>query len=248
MKNSKSDVIKIKLDKEPYEEGQKIFTASSISIKPGINSLVGCNGSGKSTYLKQLETYLRHNDIPCCFYNDRQDGGFHKAETQLEFFGNPRLAASMFCSSEGERIVLGFSDIIGGLQNTFRKLQSQGHDTFVLGMDCFDSGMSVDMIEEIRDMFTDLVLPDAKNRYGINVYLVVAGNTFEWCEGLDINNIDIVTGKELCINTYNDWRDAVMETRKYKDKREEQFSKFREAEKEEVCRSIGAKGRRHFDD
>lgn len=64
-----------KIEKEPYEAGQKIFEYSRLTIEEGINILVGCNGSGKSTLLNTIKYELKTNHVPVIEYDNFHDGG-----------------------------------------------------------------------------------------------------------------------------------------------------------------------------
>ena len=66
---------KFKIEKEPYEEGQKIFEYNNLTIEEGINILVGCNGSRKSTLLNTIKYDLETNHIPVIEYDNLHVGG-----------------------------------------------------------------------------------------------------------------------------------------------------------------------------
>ena len=63
-----------KIEKEPYEEGQKIFEYSKLTIDEGINIFVGCNRSGKSTLLNTIKYDLETNHIPVIEYDNLHGG------------------------------------------------------------------------------------------------------------------------------------------------------------------------------
>jgi len=204
--------MRIKIDQHPYDEDQKLFDTEYITLKPGINSLVGCNGSGKSTFINAfLIPYLEKHKIDYYSYNDRIHGG-HTLMEEYTLKGNTNGLARMFISSEGERIV-------EGLGKTFSLLRykiQNSKDKFVLIFDAIDSGMSVDEIIEIREIINNTVIPDAESM-DKELYIVIAANNYEWCK--DVRNINIITGKELKINSYDDFRDIIQISRKYKDNR-----------------------------
>ena len=49
--------IKVKVDTHPFDDDLKLYTRKEFAFKSGLTSLVGCNGTGKSTlidiYIKQ---------------------------------------------------------------------------------------------------------------------------------------------------------------------------------------------------
>ena len=85
-------------------------------------------------------------------------------------------------------------------------------------LDAIDSGMSVDEISEIRDMFLDTVIPDAKNAFDVDLYIVVAANNYEWCSDDRIHNINITNGSELKFTNYEDYKNYILKSRQTKDK------------------------------
>lgn len=46
-----------------------------MTINPGVTVLVGCNGIGKTTFLRQLRNKLKKSDIPYIEYDNLHDGG-----------------------------------------------------------------------------------------------------------------------------------------------------------------------------
>lgn len=50
---------KIKLWKDPYDCGFNLYKKRTVEFKPGITVLVGCNGIGKSTLLRNIKDVLK---------------------------------------------------------------------------------------------------------------------------------------------------------------------------------------------
>ena len=213
--------ILIKVDTHPFDDELKLYKRKDYVIKPGLTSLVGCNGSGKTTFLDDyLMPYLKKNNIACLDYNDRRTGGTGRME-KLLFDGKTEAFASMYVSSEGERIVCGLDPIFGSLKSFFNK--NRGNPVFLV-FDAIDSGMSIDEIIEIRELFLDLVFEEAKNVFGVDLYMVIAANNYEWCNDPRIHNVDITNGKEIEIKSYDDFKKAITATRDFKDKCREALS------------------------
>ena len=75
-------------------------------------------------------------------------------------------AVHMVLSSEGENIYENFGDVLYNIGTTASKLK-RGQKLFVL-CDAIDSGLSIDNILEVKDIF-DLVIINGKKVHGIDV-------------------------------------------------------------------------------
>lgn len=206
--------ITVKIPSKPYEDFV-LYKCDTFTLTPGITSLVGCNGSGKSTLLNFIEKYLDKADITYLEWNDRQKGGYSLMDKFLNMDNNIEGVALMALSSEGERIVHGLGDIFPKMGSLVRKGSSK---PLVVMFDAIDSGMSVDEIIEIRNIFFDTILPDAE-QHNTELYIIIAANNYEWCADSRIHNIDITTGKSLTISSYEDFKKIILQSRDIKNRR-----------------------------
>ena len=208
--------FKIEVSTKPFGDDLQLYRRKEFTFRPGINSLVGCNGSGKTTLIDCfLIPQLRKAKIEYYKYNDRREGGSMLMDSLLNKYGDMEGLAQMVLSSEGERIVCGLVRVIQALPSFFK--ENRGKPAFLL-LDAIDSGMSVDEIIEIRDVLLDTIIPDAKSRYDIDLYIVIAANNYEWCSNSQIVNIDITNAKELSFKDYDDYKTHILKSRKFKDK------------------------------
>jgi len=200
----------INVDKRPFDESWKLYTCEKFTFKPGINSLVGCNGSGKSTLINMfLLPALRKKNIGYLEHNDRKDGGNTHMQ-RLLFQDDFQNLANMAFSSEGERIVCALDPIFGSLRSNFNK--HKGERFFII-MDAIDSGMSIDEIIEIRNTFLDVIIPDAKDTFDVDLYIIIAANNYEWCNDSRIHNICIYNSAELTFSNYEDYKEHILASR-----------------------------------
>ena len=206
--------ITVKIPTKPYEDFV-LYECDTFTFTPGITNLVGCNGSGKSTLLPYIASYLRDNDIAYLEWNDRQSGGQNLMGKYLHMDGNIEGVALMAISSEGERIVHGLGDIFPKMGS---KVRNNSGEQLVVMFDAIDSGMSVDEIIEIRNIFFDTILPDAE-QHNTELYIIIAANNYEWCADSRIHNIDITTGKSLTIASYEDFKKIILQSRDIKNRR-----------------------------
>lgn len=209
-----SNELKINVPAKPYDDFV-LYTCDTFTFTPGITSLVGCNGSGKSTLLMFIKSYLRDNDISYLEWNDRHSGGQNLMDKYLNVDGNMEGLINMAVSSEGERIIQGLGDIFAKMGP---KVRGNSGDKLVVMFDAIDSGMSVDEIIEIRNIFFDTILPDAE-QHNTELYIIIAANNYEWCADSRIHNVDINSGKPLEVSSYEDFKKIILQSRNTKDHR-----------------------------
>jgi len=206
--------INIAVQTKPFGDETKLYLRKNFIFTPGLTSLVGCNGSGKSMMIDfYIKPYARKNKIEYIFWNDRRSGGSTLMQQCLDNDDMNGLV-SMFLSSEGERISYGLLDVFKNIGRCFRACK--GNPVMIM-FDAIDSGMSVDEICETRDVILDLVIPDAEKQ-NVTPYFIIAANNYEWCSDPRIHNIDIQTGKSLDINSYADYKKIILKSRERKDK------------------------------
>lgn len=200
---------------KPFDDDIQLYRRKTFTFRPGINSLVGCNGSGKSTLMNYfLIPYLRKHKIEYYKYDDRHQGGSMLMDAMLNVYGDMDGLAQMFLSSEGERIVCGLNRVIGSLPRFF--FENKNKPAFLL-LDAIDSGMSVDEIIEVRDTLL-FIIGDAKQRYKVDLYVVVAANNYEWCNDERIHNINITMGTSLRFKSYEDYKKYILKSKETKNK------------------------------
>lgn len=202
---------KFEIPKYPYDGEEKIYLHSEITLNPGVTVLVGCNGSGKTTLLGLIKDRLEDLNIPYISYNNVSDGGATSLSKQL-MYNNITAVAALATSSEGEKISLNVAYFASDLGKFIRK-HRDAKELYVL-FDAIDSGLSIDNIIDIKECLFNIILEDTK---GIDVYIVVSANTFEMC--FNEQCLDVRTGKYQEFKTYNSYKNFILKSREYKDRR-----------------------------
>lgn len=221
---------KIKLNLDPYCDDRKFFRKKSIQFKPNcITTVIGCNGSGKSTLLLEIKEYLRTRGTPyLSFDNLGEEGGEKNSSNMLQSaIGGIKLDNSVcnlehsvfnfFCASEGEKIreaIITFSSNIISSINKY-----SGYGEFWILFDALDSGLSVDVIDEIKnELFLRLI---QEVSHAIDLYLIVSSNSYEISEETECFSIEKM--KYQNIKSYKKFKDLILSSRRYKVTRDHVF-------------------------
>lgn len=236
--------MKIKTWRDPYDAGFSPTRPKEIELKPGLTVLVGCNGAGKTTLLLNIKEVCKQDKIPCIEYDNLRDGGSN-AMGSVFYGGDFNEGIYLFSSSEGECIKanLGrkaktFQEFIqnGFVKDEaykFFKVFSNSEDEVIESkdrvflFDAVDSGLSVDSIVEIKDLF-DLILDDyADSDY--NLYIIIAANEYELARNTDC--FDVNAGKYIKFTDYEEYRDFILKSRKNKELRILKQEQWRERQR-----------------
>ena len=218
--------------RDPYDEGFSTCRKKEIEIKSGVTVLVGCNGAGKSTLLHNIREELKKENIPVFVY-DNEKGGGHNSIGESMFYGDIVLGATAMCSSEGENISINLGKVASKLRkfiqtgdngDRFNKLgrllsgedeqEVTSNERWIL-LDAMDSGYSIDNVIEMKDFF-QMVLDDAK-MHGMEVYIVISSNEYELAYNSEC--FDVIEGKYVSFDGYEDFKKFILKTREKKDKR-----------------------------
>lgn len=236
----------IKTWRDPYDAGFTPTRPKEIELKTGLTVLVGCNGAGKSTLLLNIKESCKDSNIPCLSYDNLTDGGSHALGSVL-FEGDFTEGAYLYSSSEGECIKANFGrksklfqefihkGIVNDRANLFAKIFSdrvgkedaiKSNDRVFL-FDAVDSGLSVDSIVEVKNLF-DIMMDDFKNS-GKNIYIIIAANEYELARNSEC--FDVNTGKYIRFKDYEDYRTFILRSRKKKEDRIDKQIAWREKQK-----------------
>jgi hypothetical protein len=193
---------------------KNMFLKDNIELKQGVTVLIGCNGSGKSTLLHQIEDFCNKNDIPCIDFNYQSDNSSDNLLAKSIFTGNFNMAGNITSSSEGERISVSLGEFAKKAGRFSR--DNQDKDKMVILMDSVDSGYSIDNIIELKHYLFKSILDDMIDN-GKEIYIIISANMYELCSGE--NSFSVYHGEYVDINSYDDYKNLILETRVAKEER-----------------------------
>lgn len=223
---------RFKIDSEYYEDGLKLYKKKHVTFEPGITVLVGCNGSGKTTLIKQLNHEITRNlKLPCVYFNNLEKGGRESLSSAF-YYQDFSFVSAMMSASEGEGIALNMQKVACLIGNMFKK--NPDSDEYWILLDAIDSGLSVDAVADIKKGLFKTIFDIYGNK---NVYVIISANEYEMARGEKC--FDVVDCKYINIKSYDRYRNVILRSRDYKDKRDELFqqqqaSELKEEEQEDV--------------
>ena len=225
-----------------YDVDDMLFVRKSITIQPGINILVGCNGSGKSTLLRHMRRSLEREDNDSIIYgkgfktliisyDDEHDG----RDTSRDRYGlNSDLInlSRALLTSEGENIANNIGNQVIRYLSFFISYR-EGKERYngssiirerldsaervIVFLDGIDSGLSIDMIEEVNDTLKMIVNDYQKNIPEIPLYIIATSNTYEMTKGNNCINVRSMT--PITFKSYEVYHAFILKSRKAKDQR-----------------------------
>ena len=202
---------KFKIYKDYCGVGCNIYLRSNIEIYSGLTILVGCNGIGKSTLIHQLRDKFKIDGTPFIEFDNLHDGGAN-ARSLAGFNSDFSFLATAAFSSEGENIFMNLSKFANKIVG-FCKSHQDDKELWIL-MDAIDSGYSVDNVVDIKNFCNHIINDFGKKT---NIYIIISANEYELARNEQC--FDVYRGKYIHFNSYDEYREFILDTRKEKDKR-----------------------------
>ena len=198
-----------------HEEKCYVFKKKTCTFEPGLTVLVGCNGSGKSTLLRQIYYSLKRDGIPHVFHDANKDDARSKRDEAL-FYDDLSFITVSLCSSEGENIYEVMSDVVKEMGRVTRQNPKAKELWFLF--DALDSGLSIDMIAEMKTDLFDFVIEQNPDK---DVYIIVSANGYEFANGERC--YDVANCKEVSFKDYDDYRKFILKSKEQKLKRNKKW-------------------------
>lgn len=220
---------KFKIVRDYYEKGEFLYQKKHIEFEPGLTILIGCNGCGKTTLMRQVRLHVEKElKNPCVIKFDNFADGGHNSVQQSLFYENYSRAAQQLYSSEGEKIAIDMQMIAGKIGNMMRKYPDEKE--FWIFLDGIDSGFSIDAIEDLKRGLFDTIFSTYPDK---DIYILVAANEYEMARGEKC--FDVVGCRYVGIKSYERYRNLVLKSREYKDARIEAAEKKAEKDEAEIA-------------
>lgn len=215
---------RINIKKDPYFEDVDLFKKEVITLDPGITVLIGSNGTGKSTLIRQIQKEIRERNELIISFDNLKEGGQNSLGKNLSK-GDMDFVARFVQYSEGECIMLN----INRMANSIGKLVGSGKineekELWIL-FDAIDSGLSIDHIVELKTHLFDVILNDERLK-DKDIYIIISANSYEIARGERC--YDVSKCEYIDIHSYEEYREVILESSKYKLERYEKITKLQE--------------------
>lgn len=220
----------IQIENNPYDDDRNFFRKRKVQFEPGVTTLIGCNGIGKSTLLRNIEEKLKSEGVPVFFFdNMSQDGGGKIAANELTkaLWGNTGeealgYAVGLFSQSEGERIRSALVNFAGTVAHKFDAYRNYG-EYWVL-FDAIDSGLSLDVLEDVKEYFFKTMMekiPENKD-----IYIICSSNSYEFSEDTQIFSVEKM--RYVSVKSYDKYKSVIKSSIERKRERDDVFRVKRE--------------------
>ena len=182
----------------PFKGWYEAHRKFTVTFTPGVTTLVGRNGSGKSSMIHEILTYAKSNKLPILYYESHEMG--NRSISSFMIGGSLEETGNYYNSSEGERIIVSLSYRIGQIKQFLNEHQDD-EIVFVL-FDALDSGLSINMIRDLQEVFGFMI-----NDYP-NLFIVNAANNYEFTK--NSRCIIAKNGRDIEFKNYDDFVKFIM--------------------------------------
>lgn len=213
--------LSFKINKDYLDNGA-MYKKENIVFEPGLTVLVGCNGAGKTTFIRQVNEIMKKAKVPIMSYDNLIQGS-HNALDEALFHGNMNFVLSMVTSSEGEGICGVFNQQMIKLINYIKCVKKEGkYDTIVYTIDALDSGLSINNAIDVKKMIHNII-EEAKASLNIDMYFIMSSNSYELAR--EENCFDVVEGDFIKFKDYEDYRSFILKSQHKKETRDRRWDK-----------------------
>lgn len=189
--------MRFEIQSNPYDQSKPLYPRDFIIIHPGLTFIVGCNGSGKSTFLDIIEKACKEYETPIEVFRYVYEEGNRPAD-----------------QSEGEREAEKLHEFLNNIHEHILEA-NKGTQMFVLA-DLTRYGLTNDEIALVKEKIAIKMIPDAQSR-GVEFFGIITANDFEYL--LDQECMDVQTFNHLRFNNYTSYKKFMVNSRKARESR-----------------------------
>ena len=174
----------------------------TFNFKPGVNFITGCNGSGKSTTIRQIYEFCKDNDISVLKIDNLLEGRFLLDEALQK--GDYDCLAVGAMSSEGQKIRLLINQNAKKIGEFHHK--STASNSIIL-FDAIDSGLDIPGCNMLKDFF-DLIC-----KHQPFAYIILSFNNYAMIDDIDTRKNyylhNVQTGEMINISSYEEYKKLI---------------------------------------
>ena len=190
--------------------GEKLFDKKSFTFAENkLNILIGPNGSGKTSLLRELSDKFSSNSASWFVTSDSGMSARNKALGSGKF----DLGSTLMGSSEGQCIVVSINTLFARIKKVRPYLDAKDKVIWIF-VDGIDSGLDIDNINEFKGLIMDLI--KKLNKFDITVYPVLSANTYEMVYGEDC--VYVKDNTHITFKDYDEYRSFIIEKSKGSDR------------------------------
>lgn len=188
-----------------YDE-YNLFKKHTFEFNPGVTVLIGRNGSGKTTLIDEMYDVLKaEGEYVYKYKNEDYEG---KTSSGYIYSGNFGMLARSMSNSEGQEISFNLENNIGRIGKYVSDSVKKGCKEIFILFDGLDSGLSIDGIDELIELFYDTMIEDSRNN-GVDMYIIVSANTYEFVRNQDC--IFVSNASHVKFDSYDKYRRFILD-------------------------------------
>lgn len=195
-----------------YEKANRRPRARKITINPGYTALVGPNGSGKTTFLRQIAAKCREAGYTVVYYDNMSDGGNSSMQRAL-MDSRIDFLSQLALGSEGEGIFANIGELASKIGRAC--YNARGRTPVFVLMDGIDSGLSIDKIQVVRKDLIDFAINVERQNGNDNLYIICTANNYELSKGAA--QLNVCNTKYVNLDTYTKFSRFIISNSEHKE-------------------------------